>query len=63
MDFEKYLKQGLKVPGLPVHSADIPYILQTLSIVKQSEEALKEFPSLNEELPITLVDKRRLTND
>lgn len=34
MDFEKYLQQGLKVPGLPIHSADIPYILKTLSIVK-----------------------------
>lgn len=63
MDFEKYLQQGLKVPGLPVHGADIPYILQTLSTVKKAEAALKEFPSLKEELPITIVDKRRLTND
>lgn len=57
MNFENLIKQGLHVQGLPIYEPDIPYIHQILYTINQAETSISSFPSLNKEVPITVVDK------
>lgn len=60
MDYEKYLRQGLYLQGIPVYDTDIPYIRSILSTINQTQAPLKAFPYLNKEMPIKVVDKEVL---
>jgi len=55
-----FIKHGLHLQGLPIYEADIPYIHNTLFIVKQTESYLNAFPDLNQAVPITMVDKEAI---
>lgn len=54
------LKRGLYVQGLPIYEADLPYISNILSTIKQTEASTDMFPDLNAEVPIVVVDKELL---
>mgnify|MGYP001363698448 CR=1 FL=1 len=55
-----FVRQGLYLQQLPVYESEIPYIIHQLGTVQQAKLALKYFPHLNEEVPITIVDKERM---
>lgn len=55
------IKQNLLSQALPFHETDIPYIHQILYTIDEAQIALDQFPQLNEEVPITVVDKRLMT--
>lgn len=57
MDYSNFIRQGLYLHDIPVYEADIPYIQFLLHTVNQAQTSLKEFPDLNSEDPITVVDK------
>lgn len=54
------IKQNLHEQSLPVYEIEIPYIQNTLFLIKQAKAPLKTFPYLNTEVPITVVDKELL---
>lgn len=57
MQSEVFIKQGLRQQGLPIYEIDLPYIRDILNNINQAELAAAAFPYLNEEIPITIVDK------
>ena len=57
MDGKIFVKESLKIQGLPIYEIDIPYILDTLHTINASQRSLNAYPYLNEEIPITIVDK------
>ncbi|WP_100011152.1 hypothetical protein [Lentibacillus sediminis] len=57
MVYAHYIRQGLYNQGLPVYETDIPFIQNILYTVEQAESSLGAFPYLNQEVPITVVDK------
>lgn len=58
-----FIKRGLARQGLPFYEADLPYISQILDTINQAKAPLQTFPLLNEETPITIVDKELLLYD
>lgn len=57
MNSEIFIKQGLHLQGLPIYEIDVPYIRDILYNINKAEIATTAFPYLNEEVPITVVDK------
>ncbi|MCM3584710.1 hypothetical protein M3182_02990 [Mesobacillus maritimus] len=53
-----FIKQGLRFQQLPFYETDLPFIQSILFTMKQAEMATSDFPHLNAEIPITVVDKR-----
>ncbi|TFJ92400.1 hypothetical protein [Lentibacillus salicampi] len=58
MNDAKFIKQGLYLQGLSVYEADISYIQNILFTIEQAQKSLNAFPDLNQEVPITVTDKR-----
>ena len=52
------IKHELCAQGLPVYEGDIPYIDNILTTINQSQASLQAFPDVNNEKPITVVDRR-----
>lgn len=63
MNYEAYIKNGLKAQDIPTTNEDIPYIEELLTNVNQEQKNLKEFSDLDEELPFTTIDKREFNID
>lgn len=57
MNSQIFIVQGLYLQGLPMYEIDLPYIRDILYNINQAEMATTAFPYLNEEIPITIVDK------
>ncbi|MCM3671310.1 hypothetical protein M3181_20330 [Mesobacillus maritimus] len=53
-----FIKQGLRFQQFPFYETDLPFIQSILFTMKQAEMATSDFPHLNAEIPITVVDKR-----
>lgn len=57
MDVANFIKQGLYFHGYPIYETDIPYIQQLITTINLAQTSTNVFPHLNEEVPITIVDK------
>ncbi|MGM9949894.1 MAG: hypothetical protein ACI33P_07190 [Lysinibacillus sp.] len=60
---EKSIKKILELQGFPVTGDDIIHTASIQSLVIEAQAALKDFPDLYMEKPITVVDKEVLDND
>lgn len=60
MDDAHFIRHGLYAQGFPVYETDIPFIQNILYTVEQAERSLGAFPYLNQEVPITVVDKESM---
>lgn len=60
MHKDHFIRLGLYAQSLPIYETDIPYIQNILSTIEQSEDSLNTFPYLNQEVPITIIDKELL---
>ncbi|MEW9674692.1 hypothetical protein ABRT01_00630 [Lentibacillus sp. L22] len=57
MDYVNFLKQRLYLQGIPVYENDITHIHNIIYTINQAQSSLRTFPHLNQEVPITIVDK------
>ena len=60
---EKRIKKELKLQGFPVTGEDVAYTAGIVAMVNEAQDALKEFPDLFKEKPLTIVDKGVLGDD
>jgi hypothetical protein len=60
---ESNIRKELELQGFQINETDIIYTQNILSMVNQAQDALKEFPELLKEKPITIVDKGVLVDD
>ena len=60
---ERRIKKELKLQGFPVTGEDIAYTVGIVATVNEAQVALKEFPDLHKEKPMTVVDKGVLGDD
>lgn len=51
------IRQNLYINGMPFYENEIPYIHNMLYTINSSNSALKAYPSLNQQVPITIFDK------
>lgn len=63
MEFETYIRAGLKAQGLPVKEEDIESINDMLATINEEQESIKEFSDLKDKLPIKSFDKGVVDND
>ncbi|QKY71489.1 hypothetical protein [Lentibacillus sp. CBA3610] len=63
MDNTNFIRQSLYLHDIPVYEDDMPYIQFLLHTVNQAQMSLNEFPDLNNENPITIVDKGLIYDD
>ncbi|MDA3128754.1 hypothetical protein ACFPTR_13475 [Aliibacillus thermotolerans] len=54
------IQKLLRLQGLSVFREDVPQIFHILDTIYESEKATLAFPDLNEEVPMTIVDKELL---
>jgi hypothetical protein len=57
MNEKDYIIQSLYHQMLPVYEAEIPFIYELLQELREAGKVLNEFPDLNMETPITIVDR------
>ena len=60
---ERRIKKELKLQGFPVTGEDIAFTAGIVATVNEAQAALKEFPDLYKEEPMTVVDKGVLGDD
>ena len=60
---EKRIKKELKMQGFPVTGKDVAYTAGIVAKVNEAQAALKDFPDLHKEKPMTVVDKGVLGDD
>lgn len=58
MDYREFIKQSLSVEGLPFYDTDIQHVQRIDHTVHKAKTALKAFPNLNRQIPITIVDQK-----
>lgn len=63
MDYEAYIRNGLKAQGLSAKDEDIASIKDMLVTINEEQEHTKEFSDLKEKLPIKSFDKGVVEND
>ncbi|MFD1363379.1 hypothetical protein [Lentibacillus salinarum] len=63
MEKTNMIRQGLYLQGLPVYEADIPFIHNILCTMNQAQASLTAFPHLNQEVPMTIVDKALMRDE
>lgn len=54
---ETFIKKSLNLHNIPLYESDVPYIEFLLQTVMQAQTELNQFPNLNDEYPITIIDK------
>ncbi|AST90368.1 MULTISPECIES: hypothetical protein [Sutcliffiella] len=47
---------SLQKHNIRVIEKDVPYVREIVSIIHQAQASLEEFPTINEEVPIVVVD-------
>lgn len=60
---KEYLKQQLSLQGITTNEEDLHYVERVLSIIKQGEKHLKDFPELESQKIILTMDMEELNND
>jgi hypothetical protein len=63
VDDTTFMLQLLSSQGFSVDENEISYISKLLSTIEQAEAVLSDFPDLNKEFPMTIVDKGVLMNE
>lgn len=60
---KEYLKQQLSLQGITTNETDLHYVQRVLSIIKEGEKHLEDFPDLESHKVILTMDKGELNND
>ncbi|MED4017517.1 hypothetical protein [Sutcliffiella cohnii] len=50
------IESSLQKHNIRVIEKDVPYLREMVSIIHQAQTPLENFPSINEEVPIVVVD-------
>ncbi|EZH64344.1 hypothetical protein [Geomicrobium sediminis] len=58
-----YVQQSLLLSKTYITPVDIPYVESILHTINQAQTPLKNFPNLNQAIPITVVDPELIQND
>ncbi|HLS10495.1 hypothetical protein [Lentibacillus sp.] len=63
MEEMNMIRQGLYLQGFSVYEADTSYIHNILCTMNQAQASFTAFPHLNQEVPITIVDKALMRDE